>query len=702
MKVFKESKFMKKTALALLSGVVALLFAFGMGPFGSMGLSLEVEAAGDVLINETNFPDAIFREYVSTNFDRNMDGKLSESEIQSVTNIDVSWKNITSLKGVEIFTGLEKLVCNNNQLTSLDVTNCKYLTELECFNNKLNGLDVSKCLALKILECGNNQLTSIDVTNCPALDIFECYGNQLSSLDVSNCTSLTKLSCTSNQLINLDVSNCTSLTKLYCASNQLINLDVSKCIVIEDLSCYDNQLTSLEVKGCTELKVLSCIYNSLTSLDVSGCSSLERIQCPNNKLVNLNVSGCTALKYLHCYCNFLVSLDLSSCINLEEVDCCMNKLTDLNLNGCGKLKNLYCATNQLVSLDINDCIALETLNCNVNQLTSLDVSNCVALETLECTDNSFNIGTITESYSLSGLPNFDASKASNWTGATYDSGSNSLIEFTDKTVTYVYDCGNSQTAAFTLVADSIPAVGPEQQLRAFVSRMYTVALGREAEVDGLDFYTERLLAGDSNGACLAESFLTSPEFKGKGYDDAQYVKVLYRTFFDREPAGEEVNYWVEKIDSGQSREFVLSGFVNSVEFDNLCTSYGISRGFMKEDGKPLNPGIGRFVERFYTVVLERAGEKEGIEYWSLQMANGTCTPKDAAKSFFLSGEYINKNTSDEKYIITLYKTFMDREPEDGGVEYWQGVLNDGSTREQILEGFADSAEFKGIMAGFGL
>ena len=84
------------------------------------------------------------------------------------------------------------------------------------------------------------------------------------------------------------------------------------------------------------------------------------------------------------------------------------------------------------------------------------------------------------------------------------------------------------------------------------------------------------------------------------------------------------------------------------------------------------------------------------------MANGVCTPKDAAKSFFLSAEYLNKNTSDAKYITTLYRTFMDREPEAGGVEYWQNVLNIGATREQILEGFADSAEFKGIMANFGL
>ncbi len=268
-------------------------------------------------------------------------------------------------------------------------------------------------------------------------------------------------------------------------------------------------------------------------------------------------------------------------------------------------------------------------------------------------------------------------------------------------ITATANDGSGKSASCSVTVSN-PMSQQEQQIRAFVSRMYTVALGRAAETDGVDFYTARLLAGDSNGACIAESFLTSPEFKGKGYNNAQYVKVLYQTFFDREPATDEINYWVGMMSAGKTREFVLAGFVNSAEFDTLCTSYGISRGFMRENGKPVNPGIGRFVERFYTVALERAGEKEGIEYWTLQIADGKCTPKAAAKSFFLSAEYVSKNTSDTKYITTLYRTFMGREPEAGGVGYWQGVLDGGATREQILEGFADSAEFKGIMAGFGL
>lgn len=44
-------------------------------------------AAGDVAINEENFPDANFRSYVSSNFDRNYNGVLSEAERNAVTEI---------------------------------------------------------------------------------------------------------------------------------------------------------------------------------------------------------------------------------------------------------------------------------------------------------------------------------------------------------------------------------------------------------------------------------------------------------------------------------------------------------------------------------------------------------------------------------------------------------------------------------------
>ena len=78
----------------------------------SMVLMACVSAWGDVAIDEANFPDSVFREYVSSNFDTDSDGMLSEEEIARVRSISVTNGGIYSLQGVENFTALTELTCN--------------------------------------------------------------------------------------------------------------------------------------------------------------------------------------------------------------------------------------------------------------------------------------------------------------------------------------------------------------------------------------------------------------------------------------------------------------------------------------------------------------------------------------------------------------------------------------------------------------
>ena len=144
-----------------------------------------VAAAGDVAINETNFPDANFRSYVSENLDSNGDGVLSPAEISDVTEIWCYECGISSLKGIEFFTALKSLDCYYNQLTALDVSKNTALVYLYCSGNQLTSLDVSKNTALVGLGCYDNQLMSLDVSKNQALTFLACYGNKLAVLDVS-------------------------------------------------------------------------------------------------------------------------------------------------------------------------------------------------------------------------------------------------------------------------------------------------------------------------------------------------------------------------------------------------------------------------------------------------------------------------------------------------------------------------------------
>lgn len=105
-------------------------------------------------ISETNFPDANFRNYIITNYGNT----LSSYQIGQIKEFYLANKNIKSLKGIEYFTALTYLQCSNNQLTSLDVSECTKLQYLYCSNNQLTSLDVSGCTALTNLECYKNQI----------------------------------------------------------------------------------------------------------------------------------------------------------------------------------------------------------------------------------------------------------------------------------------------------------------------------------------------------------------------------------------------------------------------------------------------------------------------------------------------------------------------------------------------------------------
>jgi len=241
-----------------------------------------------------------------------------------------------------------------------------------------------------------------------------------------------------------------------------------------------------------------------------------------------------------------------------------------------------------------------------------------------------------------------------------------------------------------------------KQVRSFVSRMYTVALGRDAEPQGLNDWTNRLLSYEVDGSGIANGFIMSDEFKNKNVSDEIYVDTLYRTFFDREADAGGRATWLEALANGNSRGHVLAGFVNSVEFDNLCGRFGIIRGTMESNEKAIGPGVRQFVNRCYIKVLGREGEPAGVSDWTGRIARGEETPESTAKLFFFSEEYANKNTSNEDFVETLYQTFMDRASDPAGKSDWLGRLAAGTSREEVLEGFSRSEEFANILKSFGL
>ena len=140
---------------------------------------------------------------------------MSPDEISKATSIEIdNNSNLKSLKGIEYFTNLTRLLCYNTGITELDVSNNPALTTLDCSNTGIDSLNVSNNTNLQNLSCYNTGIVSLDVSNNSALYYLYCFNTGIDSLDVSNNPALRYLYCDNTPLAYLNLGNKSFLSDL--------------------------------------------------------------------------------------------------------------------------------------------------------------------------------------------------------------------------------------------------------------------------------------------------------------------------------------------------------------------------------------------------------------------------------------------------------------------------------------------------------
>ena len=251
-------------------------------------------------INEKNFPDPNFRNYIKTYKAGGRD-VLTVEEQRNVTTIEINNKGVSDLKGIEAFPNLKELNCGNNSIRKLDLRQNPELEKLICNTNQLTQLDLSKNPKIYHLICFWNQLEQLDVSHLKDLVTLDCSHNDLEQLDVKNSKSLVALNCSSNRLteLDVDVTHKPSLARVECQNNQLTSLILGQNKLLEKLNCAHNQLTQLNLNNMSSLKELNCFNNQLTVLDVSDSPELTILWLGNNHLTSLNLDNNPNLNFTY-------------------------------------------------------------------------------------------------------------------------------------------------------------------------------------------------------------------------------------------------------------------------------------------------------------------------------------------------------------------------------------------------------------------
>ena len=281
----------------------------------------------DVAIDPDHFQDEIFGPYLFQ-FDKDSDGVLSDSEIASITGLNISGMGITAIEGLQYLTSLQSLDCSNNKLTALDLSQNTALAAVSCDSQVRSGLIVS--------SSGNASYPyQVDFSEYIFPDKF------------ANVSSVQGLDSSGNNILTIYANGVAmfaarpgSVTYSYSTGHNSQNMSVTLSSAVEinpdnfPDEVFGQYLYQFDTDGDgvlspAEIESVTGIY-----LSESGVKSLEGIR----HFWNLNTLHCRSA-------NLTGALDLHGLEYLDEVNCRSNTITSLDVSGCTALKTLYARSN---------------------------------------------------------------------------------------------------------------------------------------------------------------------------------------------------------------------------------------------------------------------------------------------------------------------------------------------------------------------
>lgn len=267
-------KSLKLKVFPLLTGISLFCLSLNFSP-----LTPQVAAAATpVELNETNFPDPVFRKYLKDTFDFNSNNIVDVSEMKFAKKImpnEDLRPQIKSVKGIELFPELDTLNINDSLIDTIDISQNPQLKALDISDTGVSSLDVTHNPDLKILKLDRTKVNKIDLTHNPNLQHFYCLVAPVTELDLSQNPELQFLDCSGTSISKLDLSHNPKLHSVHCNNTKITALDLSHNPDLVSLFCEYNAISSLDLHANTKLENLRCHYMNLAELDLSANSNIN-------------------------------------------------------------------------------------------------------------------------------------------------------------------------------------------------------------------------------------------------------------------------------------------------------------------------------------------------------------------------------------------------------------------------------------------
>src|SRR5690554_1461850 len=204
-------------------------------------------------------------------------------------------------------------------------------------------------------------------------------------------------------------------------------------------------------------------------------------------------------------------------------------------------------------------------------------------------------------------------------------------------------------------------------------------------------YDTALALTDKALTFLGQAGLPDPDS-----DPDAFFSQLYLDVLGREADDDGLAYWTGLLEQGRALSELLIEFTSSEEARDALQS--LLETALQGIDYSLPPGNGLSsedsVDSIYRAILGREPDAEGRDYW-IERLDAQDDPDDLSaliESFLVSDEFqqANAELTDADYLAMLYLQVLGRVADSGGFAYWQGVLEQGGDRATVAEAFIES------------
>lgn len=324
-------------------------------------------------LDESTFPDAALRNYLSENFDSDKNGTLSPIEIDNIHTFNLNNTGITDFTGIEHLWYLVNLRIDNEKITTLDLSSKERLFEL--------GIKDTPIEILKLPENTDEEKSLVNL---------QLIGTQIKELDLSKSKYLSYLKIADTPVEQLKFGEHPNLKDINITNTAIRTLDISGCTGLMYSNIYQNEsLKDINASGLSNLENLSCSENALENLNVAGSKNLKTIMCQSNKLTRIDISGLEKLEYVYFNNNNISEFTYSSHPLMKQLSLTNNSIQGtIDLEKFPALEYLYISNNQLTgTLDLSKVPSIIYVLAENNQLDKLILGDNPKLNRVRVADN---------------------------------------------------------------------------------------------------------------------------------------------------------------------------------------------------------------------------------------------------------------------------------------------------------------------------